>query len=93
MAQLPTERTIMPSKQHERKLAAAIKKMGRSLSTHTRSTFKPSGAGSRTLEEFKGRRAAEKLGLLPKPTPKLGDRHEMDATASKVTKLTVRRTG
>jgi hypothetical protein len=83
----------MPSTQHERKLAAAIKKMGRTLSTHTRSTFKPSGAGSRTLEEFKGRRAAEKLGLLTKPALKFAARSEMDANTAKVTNLTVRRAG
>ena len=82
----------MPSKQHERKLAAAIKKMGTSLATHTRSTFKPSGAGSRTLEEFKGRRAAEKLGLLPKPK-KLAERYEMDTKTAQVTNFPVRKAG
>ena len=83
----------MPSKQHERKLAAAIKKMGTSLATHTRSTFKPSGAGSRTLEEFKGRRAAEKLGLLAKPKPKLAERYEMDTKTAQVTNFPVRKAG
>ena len=37
------------NKQHKRKLAAALKIMGTSLATHTHSTFKPSGAASKTL--------------------------------------------
>lgn len=80
----------MSSSKQKRKLAAAIKKMGTALATHTESTFKPSGVASRTLEEFKARRAAEKLGLLPAPTPKVTERYEMDSNSDKVTKLPVR---
>jgi hypothetical protein len=78
------------SSKHKRKLAAAIKKMGTSLATHTQSTFKPSGAASRTLDEFKARRAAEKLGLLPTPKLKVAERYEIDADTAQVTKLQVR---
>lgn len=85
-----TRRTIMSSSKHKRKLAAAIKKMGTSLATHTESTFKPSGVASRTLEEFKARRAAEKLGLLPATKPRVAERYEIDADTAQVTKLPVR---
>jgi hypothetical protein len=78
------------SKQHKRKLAAALKKMGTSLATHTQSTFKPSGAASKTLEEFKARRAAEKMGLLPPSKPKVAERYEIDVDTAQVTKLPVR---
>jgi hypothetical protein len=78
------------SSKHKRKLAAAIKKMGTSLATHTQSTFKPSGAASRTLDEFKARRAAEKLGLLPTPKLKVAERYEIDADTAQVTKLQIR---
>jgi hypothetical protein len=78
------------SKQHKRKLAAALKKMGTSLATHTQSTFKPSGAASKTLEEFKARRAAEKMGLLPPSKPKVAGRYEIDVDTAQVTKLPVR---
>lgn len=78
------------SSKHKRKLAAAIKKMGTSLATHTQSTFKPSGAASRTLDEFKARRAAEKLGLLPTPKLKVAERYEIDADTAQVTKLPLR---
>jgi hypothetical protein len=78
------------SKQHNRKLAAAIKKMGTSLATHKRSTFKPSGAGSRTLDEFKARRAAEKLGLLSPPATSNSLRREIHAESAQVTQLPVR---
>ena len=77
---------------HNRKLAAALKKMGTSLATHTASTFKPSGMASKTLEEFKARRAAEKMGLLPKQTPKVIERYEIDDETAQVTKLPVRKT-
>ena len=80
---------IMSSK-HNRKLAAAIKKMGTSLATHTKSTFKPTGAASKTLDEFKARRAAEKLGLLPPPTRKVVERYEIDTDTAQVTKLPLR---
>ena len=82
--------TIMSSKQRKKKLAAALKKMGTSLATHTQSTFKPSGAASRTLEEFKARRAAEKLGLLPKSPGKVAERFQIDVDTAQVTKLPVR---
>ena len=78
------------SSKHKRKLAAALKKMGTSLATHTESTFKPSGVASKTLEEFKARRAAEKLGLLPKPNTKVIERYEIDADTAQVTKLPLR---
>jgi lambda repressor-like predicted transcriptional regulator len=78
------------SKQHKRKLAAAIKKMGTSLSTHTASTFKPAGVASKTLEEFKARRAAEKLGLLPATKARVAERYEINADTAQVTKLPVR---
>ncbi|HEX6137969.1 MAG TPA: hypothetical protein VF059_09935 [Casimicrobiaceae bacterium] len=80
------------SKLHKRKLAAALKKMGTSLATHTESTFKPSGMASKTLEEFKARRAAEKLGLLPKPASKVIERYEIDVETAHVTKLPLRAT-
>jgi hypothetical protein len=80
----------MSSKQHKKKLAAALKKMGTSLATHTQSTFKPSGAASRTLDEFKARRAAEKLGLLPKSPGKVAERFEIDVETAQVTKLPLR---
>ena len=80
----------MPSSKDKRKLAAVLKKMGTALATHTHTTFKPSGVGSRALEEFKARRAAEKLGLLPKPTHKVAERYELDADTAQVTKLPVR---
>jgi lambda repressor-like predicted transcriptional regulator len=75
---------------HKRKLAAALKKMGTSLATHTESTFKPSGVASRTLEEFKARRTAEKLGMLPKPAVRPVERYALDADTAQVTKLPVR---
>jgi lambda repressor-like predicted transcriptional regulator len=78
------------SKHHKRKLAAALRMMGTSLATHTESTFKPSGAASRTLEEFKARRAAEKLGLLPAAKHKVAERYEIDVDTAQVTKLPVR---
>lgn len=79
------------SKQHKRKLAAAIKKMGTSLATHKQSTFKPSGAGSRTLEEFKARRAAEKSGPLPPPpAPSNAHHYEPHKDSAQVTELPVR---
>lgn len=78
------------SKHHKRKLAAALKVMGTSLATHTKSTFKPAGAASKTLEEFKARRAAEKLGLLPPTKPKVTERFEIDVDTAQVTKLPVR---
>ena len=80
----------MSSKQHKKKLAAAFKKMGTSLATHTQSTFKPSGAASRTLDEFKARRAAEKLGLLAKSPGKVAERFQIDVDTAQVTKLPVR---
>ena len=76
---------------HNRKLQAALKKMGTSLATHTASTFKPSGMASKTLEEFKARRAAEKLGLLPTQTQKVTERYEIDIETAQVTKLPVRK--
>jgi hypothetical protein len=85
--------TIMSSKHNKRKLAAAIKKMGTSLATHTASTFKPSGVASKTLEEFKARRAAEKLGLLPPSKVKVAERYEIDADTALVTKLPLRAKG
>ena len=78
------------SKQHKRKLAAAIKKMGTTLATHTQTTFKPSGVASKALEEFKARRAAEKLGLLPTSTRSVAERYQIDADTAQVTKLPVR---
>ena len=78
------------SKQHKKKLAAALKKMGTSLATHTQSTFKPSGAASRTLDEFKARRAAEKLGLVPKSPGKVAERFQIDVDTAQVTKLPIR---
>jgi hypothetical protein len=80
----------MSSSKHKRKLAAAFKKMGTALATHTESTFKPSGAASKTLDEFKARRAAEKLGILPAPAPKVVERYQIDADTAQVTKLPVR---
>lgn len=80
----------MSSSKYKRKLAAAIRKMGTSLATHTESTFKPSGVASKTLDEFKARRAAEKLGLLPATKPRIAERYEIDADTAKVTKLPVR---
>jgi hypothetical protein len=64
--------------------------MGTALATHTESTFKPSGAASKTLEEFKARRAAEKLGLLLIPTPKVTERYEIEVETAQVTRLPVR---
>jgi hypothetical protein len=83
----------MSSKEHERKLAAAIKKMGTSLATHPQSTFKLAGAGSRTLEEFKVQRAAETLSRLAKPAPTRAERCEMNKNTAQVTKLPVRKAG
>ena len=80
----------MSSSKHKRKLAAAIKKMGTALATHTESTFKPSGMASKALEEFKARRAAEKLGLMPTRMSKVTQRYGMDADTAQVTKLPVR---
>ena len=82
--------TMSSNKQHKRKLAAALRIMGTSLATHTHSTFKPSSAASKTLEEFKARRAAEKLGLLPKAPRKVAERYEIDVDTAQVTKLPVR---
>ena len=45
---------------------------------------------SRTLEEFKARRAAEKLGLLPKSPGKVAERFQIDVDTAQVTKLPVR---
>jgi hypothetical protein len=64
--------------------------MGTALATHTESTFKPSGVASKALEEFKARRAAEKLGLLPTPMPKVTERYEIEVETAQVTKLPVR---
>jgi hypothetical protein len=64
--------------------------MGTALATHTESTFKPSGVASKTLEEFKARRAAEKLGLLPPTKRPVAERYEIDADTAQVTKLPVR---
>ncbi|HSU43908.1 MAG TPA: hypothetical protein VLN42_06790 [Casimicrobiaceae bacterium] len=75
---------------HKRKLAAALRKMGTSLATHTESTFKPSGVASKALEEFKARRAAEKLGLLPPAKSKVVERYEIDTDTTTVTKLPLR---
>jgi len=84
----------MSSKQHERKLAAAIKQMGTSLATHPRSTFTLSHAGSATLAEFKGLRAAARLsGLLAKPKSKPAERYDIDRNTAKVTKLRERKAG
>ena len=80
----------MSQSKHKRKLAAAIKKMGTSLATHTQSTFKPSGVASKALEEFKARRAAEKLGLLSAPKVKVAERYQIDAETAEVTKLPLR---
>ncbi len=80
----------MSASKQKRKLAAAIKKMGTALATHTESTFKPAGVASKALEEFKARRAAEKLGLLPAPTHRVTERYEIDANTATVTKLPVR---
>ena len=81
------------NKQHKRKLAAALKLMGTSLATHTHSTFKPTGAASRTLEEFKARRAAEKLGILAPTKQKVAERFEIDVETAQVTKLPIRAKG
>jgi len=81
------------SKNHKRKLQAALKRMGTSLATHTNSTFKPSGAASKTLEEFKARRAAEKLGLLPPRKLRVAERFEIDVDTAQVTKLPLRAKG
>jgi hypothetical protein len=75
---------------HKRKLEAALRKMGTSLATHTQSTFKPSGVASKALEEFKARRAAEKLGLLPPAKAKVVERYEIDVDTATVTKLPLR---
>jgi hypothetical protein len=75
---------------HQRKLTAALKKMGTSLATHTESTFKPSGMASKTLEEFKARRAAERMGLLPSRKAKVVERYEIDVDTATVTKLPLR---
>ena len=80
----------MSSKQHKKKLAAALKKMGTSLATHKQSTFRPSGAGSRTLEEFMARRGAEKFGLRPPPATSNAKHYEIHADTAQVTKLPVR---
>ena len=83
--------TIMSSsKLHKRKLAAALKRMGTTLATHTHSTFKPSGMASKTLEEFKARRAAEKLGIAPPTKTKIAERYELDLDTAQVTKLPLR---
>ena len=82
--------TMSSNKQHKRKLAAALRIMGTSLATHTHSTFKPSSAASKTLEEFKARRAAEKLGLMPRAKPKVTERFEIDVDTAQVTKLPLR---
>ena len=81
------------SKNHKRKLQAALKRMGTSLATHTNSTFKPSGAASKTLEEFKARRAAEKLGILTPPKLRVAERFEIDVDTAQVTKLPFRAKG
>jgi hypothetical protein len=80
----------MSSKRHKQKLAAALKKMGTSLATHTESSFKPAGMASKALDEFKARRAAEKLGLLPVSAPKVVERYELDLESAQVTKLPLR---
>jgi hypothetical protein len=61
-----------------------------SLATHTESTFKPSGMASKTLEEFKARRAAERMGLLPSRKQKVVERYEIDVDTATVTKLPLR---
>ena len=66
------------------------RKMGTSLATHKRSTFKPSGAGSGTLDEFKARRAAEKLGLPSPPATSNAQQHEIHGDTAQVTQLPVR---
>ena len=75
---------------HQRKLQAALRKMGTSLATHTESTFKPSGMASKTLEKFKARRAAERMGLLPSRKQKVVERYEIDVDTATVTKLPLR---
>lgn len=85
-----TSKSTKAGSNHQRKLAAALKKMGTSLATHTESTFKPSGMASRTLEEFKARRAAERLGLLPSRKQKVIERYEIDVETATVTKLPLR---
>jgi len=75
---------------HKRKLEAALRRMGTSLATHTQTTFKPSGVASKALEEFKARRAAEKLGLLPPAKAKVVERYEIDVDTATVTKLPLR---
>jgi hypothetical protein len=85
-----TSKSSKASSNHQRKLAAALKKMGTSLATHTESTFKPAGMASRTLEEFKARRAAERLGLLPSRKQKVIERYEIDVETATVTKLPLR---
>jgi hypothetical protein len=88
-----SSKTSKGGSHHQRKLKDALKKMGTSLATHTESTFKPSGAASRTLDEFKARRAAEKLGLLPPSKPKIAERYEIDVDTAQVTKLPLRAKG
>jgi hypothetical protein len=83
----------MTTSKDKRKLAAALQKMGTSLATHSHSTFTPSGLGSRTLEEFKARRAAERMGLMPKSTTQVTERFEIDAETATVTKLPMRSSG
>ena len=80
----------MAPNKHKRKLAAALRKMGTSLATHSESTFKPAGMGSRTLDEFKARRAAEKLGLVAPKAEKVAERYQIDVDTAQVTKLPLR---
>ena len=83
----------MSSKQQERRLAAAIETLGTSLATHPRSTFKSSGAGCRTLEQFKGLRAAHKFGLLGKFKPRLAECDPTDGHTTQIAQLPVRKAG
>jgi hypothetical protein len=45
---------------------------------------------SKTLEEFKARRAAERMGLLPSKKQKVVERYEIDVDTATVTKLPLR---
>jgi hypothetical protein len=85
-----SSKTSKGGSHHQRKLKDALKKMGTSLATHTESTFKPSGTASKTLEEFNGRRAAERMGLLPSRKQKVVERYEIDVDTATVTKLPLR---
>jgi hypothetical protein len=45
---------------------------------------------SKTLEEFKARRAAETLGLAPPAKSRVAERYELDLDTAQVTKLPLR---